>query len=150
MCLTALAGCITYLIWHTVMWSILFRLTYRRFILFHFQILKEISTLFPFFKGNYKGWRDSVRHNLSSYDCFVKVCVSEPRGRNHRDYQAMLLTCSCTAILWSVMHCKTNIYDLKKRNTPEKAKSWNYTVKKKKCHRKNKWIKQWTQGVSGL
>lgn len=39
------------------------------------QILKEISTLFPFFKGNYKGWRDSVRHNLSSYDCFVKVCV---------------------------------------------------------------------------
>ncbi|KAF5895807.1 forkhead box protein H1-like, partial [Clarias magur] len=36
------------------------------------QILKEISTLFPFFKGNYKGWRDSVRHNLSSYDCFVK------------------------------------------------------------------------------
>lgn len=36
--------------------------------------MKEISTLFPFFKGNYKGWRDSVRHNLSSYDCFVKVC----------------------------------------------------------------------------
>ncbi|KAI4795936.1 hypothetical protein KUCAC02_029551 [Chaenocephalus aceratus] len=24
------------------------------------EILKEISTLFPFFKGNYKGWRDSV------------------------------------------------------------------------------------------
>lgn len=44
---------------------------------FDFQILKEISTLFPFFKGNYKGWRDSVRHNLSSYDCFVKVSVSE-------------------------------------------------------------------------
>lgn len=43
--------------------------------LFCFQILKEISTLFPFFKGNYKGWRDSVRHNLSSYDCFVKVCM---------------------------------------------------------------------------
>lgn len=42
--------------------------------LFYLQILKEISTLFPFFKGNYKGWRDSVRHNLSSYDCFVKVC----------------------------------------------------------------------------
>ena len=42
-----------------------------------FQILKEISTLFPFFKGNYKGLRDSVRHNLSSYDCFVKVSVWE-------------------------------------------------------------------------
>lgn len=43
-----------------------------------FQILKEISALFPFFKGNYKGWRDSVRHNLSSYDCFVKVCMLLP------------------------------------------------------------------------
>ncbi|XP_043922241.1 forkhead box protein H1 [Protopterus annectens] len=37
------------------------------------QILKEISTLFPFFSGNYQGWKDSVRHNLSSNDCFIKV-----------------------------------------------------------------------------
>ncbi|XP_044151295.1 forkhead activin signal transducer 3-like [Bufo gargarizans] len=37
------------------------------------QILQEISTLFPFFKGNYQGWKDSVRHNLSSNDCFRKV-----------------------------------------------------------------------------
>ncbi|XP_077349991.1 forkhead activin signal transducer 3-like [Lithobates pipiens] len=38
-----------------------------------FQILKDISTLFPFFKGDYQGWKDSVRHNLSSNDCFRKV-----------------------------------------------------------------------------
>nr|XP_033790703.1 forkhead box protein H1-like [Geotrypetes seraphini] len=37
------------------------------------QILKEISTLFPFFKGDYQGWKDSIRHNLSSNDCFQKV-----------------------------------------------------------------------------
>ncbi|KAM4706218.1 forkhead box protein H1-like [Rhinophrynus dorsalis] len=37
------------------------------------QILKEISTLFPFFKGDYMGWKDSIRHNLSSNDCFKKV-----------------------------------------------------------------------------
>ncbi|XP_075436981.1 LOW QUALITY PROTEIN: forkhead activin signal transducer 3-like [Ascaphus truei] len=37
------------------------------------QILKEISSLFPFFKGDYQGWKDSIRHNLSSNDCFRKV-----------------------------------------------------------------------------
>ncbi|KAK5898436.1 hypothetical protein CgunFtcFv8_015853 [Champsocephalus gunnari] len=49
------------------------------------EILKEISTLFPFFKGNYKGWRDSVRHNLSSYDCFVKVLKDpgKPQGKGN-------------------------------------------------------------------
>nr|XP_040023870.1 forkhead box protein H1 [Gasterosteus aculeatus aculeatus] len=49
------------------------------------EILKEISTLFPFFKGNYKGWRDSVRHNLSSYDCFVKVLKdpTKPQGKGN-------------------------------------------------------------------
>ncbi|XP_032408128.1 forkhead box protein H1 [Xiphophorus hellerii] len=49
------------------------------------EILKEISTLFPFFKGNYKGWRDSVRHNLSSYNCFVKVLKDpgKPQGKGN-------------------------------------------------------------------
>ncbi|XP_044129142.1 forkhead box protein H1-like, partial [Bufo gargarizans] len=37
------------------------------------QILKSIEILFPFFKGDYIGWKDSVRHNLSSNDCFRKV-----------------------------------------------------------------------------
>ncbi|XP_069812929.1 forkhead box protein H1-like [Dendropsophus ebraccatus] len=37
------------------------------------QILKNIEILFPFFKGDYMGWKDSVRHNLSSNDCFRKV-----------------------------------------------------------------------------
>lgn len=37
------------------------------------QILKRISEMFPFFNGAYQGWRDSVRHNLSQNECFVKV-----------------------------------------------------------------------------
>uniref|UniRef100_A0A8C6UKV7 Forkhead box H1 n=1 Tax=Neogobius melanostomus TaxID=47308 RepID=A0A8C6UKV7_9GOBI len=48
--------------------------------------LSEVNnTLFPFFKGNYKGWRDSVRHNLSSYDCFVKVLKdpAKPQGKGN-------------------------------------------------------------------
>ncbi|XP_078541639.1 forkhead box protein H1-like [Lissotriton helveticus] len=37
------------------------------------QIVKDIATLFPFFKGDYQGWKDSIRHNLSFNDCFQKV-----------------------------------------------------------------------------
>ncbi|XP_073523483.1 forkhead activin signal transducer 3-like [Phyllobates terribilis] len=37
------------------------------------QILEKISEFFPIFNGEYKGWKDSVRHNLSSNDCFRKV-----------------------------------------------------------------------------
>ncbi|XP_066435001.1 forkhead activin signal transducer 3-like [Eleutherodactylus coqui] len=37
------------------------------------QILQEISNIFPFFKGDYQGWKDSIRHNLSSNECFTKV-----------------------------------------------------------------------------
>ncbi|XP_042320424.1 forkhead box protein H1-like [Sceloporus undulatus] len=37
------------------------------------QIIKEINMCFPFFKNGYHGWKDSIRHNLSSNDCFCKV-----------------------------------------------------------------------------
>ncbi|XP_077125392.1 forkhead activin signal transducer 3-like [Ranitomeya variabilis] len=37
------------------------------------QILEKISEFCPLFKGEYQGWKDSVRHNLSSNDCFRKV-----------------------------------------------------------------------------
>ncbi|CAL8398069.1 unnamed protein product [Arctogadus glacialis] len=68
------------------------------------EILKEISTLFPFFKGNYKGWRDSVRHNLSSYDCFVKVLKDpgKPQGKGN---------------FWAVELCRVPLELLKRQNT---------------------------------
>ena len=37
------------------------------------QILTRISEMFPFFRGAYQGWRDSIRHNLSQFECFIKV-----------------------------------------------------------------------------
>ncbi|XP_062835394.1 forkhead box protein H1 [Anolis carolinensis] len=37
------------------------------------QILSEIERLFPLFSGGYQGWKDSIRHNLSSNSCFFKV-----------------------------------------------------------------------------
>ncbi|XP_077410667.1 forkhead box protein H1 [Vanacampus margaritifer] len=57
------------------------------------EILKEISTLFPFFKGNYKGWRDSVRHNLSSYECFVKVLKDPSKPQGKGNFWAVELSC---------------------------------------------------------
>ncbi|KAM9839648.1 forkhead box protein H1 [Aulostomus maculatus] len=68
------------------------------------EILKEISSLFPFFKGNYKGWRDSVRHNLSSYDCFVKVLKDpgKPQGKGN---------------FWAVELSRVPLELLKRQNT---------------------------------
>ena len=37
-----------------------------------FQREFRISILFPFFRGDYVGWKDSIRHNLSSCHSFVK------------------------------------------------------------------------------
>ncbi|XP_048338644.1 forkhead box protein H1 [Sphaerodactylus townsendi] len=45
------------------------------------QIIKEISALFPFFKEGYQGWKDSIRHNLSSNDCF-SMLLKDPAKPN--------------------------------------------------------------------
>lgn len=59
------------------------------------QILKRISEMFPFFNGTYQGWRDSVRHNLSQNECFVKVRFTNPdsalvsKHLHHAKYQVI-------------------------------------------------------------
>ncbi|XP_067887493.1 forkhead box protein H1-like isoform X2 [Heterodontus francisci] len=56
------------------------------------KILHEISVMFPFFKGHYKGWKDSVRHNLSLNDCFIKVLNDPKRPQGKGNYWTVDVT----------------------------------------------------------
>ncbi|EPY78099.1 hypothetical protein CB1_001119010 [Camelus ferus] len=37
------------------------------------QIIHQVQAVFPFFRDDYEGWKDSIRHNLSSNRCFHKA-----------------------------------------------------------------------------
>ncbi|XP_070774956.1 forkhead box protein Q1a [Enoplosus armatus] len=49
------------------------------------EINDYLMKRFPFFRGVYTGWRNSVRHNLSLNDCFLKVLrdASRPWGKDN-------------------------------------------------------------------
>lgn len=41
------------------------------------EIYQYLHTQFPFFRGQYTGWKNSVRHNLSLNEVFIKL----PKGK---------------------------------------------------------------------
>ncbi|XP_030257876.1 forkhead box protein Q1a [Sparus aurata] len=49
------------------------------------EINDYLMQKFAFFRGSYTGWRNSVRHNLSLNDCFLKVLrdPSRPWGKDN-------------------------------------------------------------------
>ncbi|XP_061112128.1 forkhead box protein Q1-like [Conger conger] len=49
------------------------------------EINDYLMKKFPFFRGSYTGWRNSVRHNLSLNDCFLKILrdPSRPWGKDN-------------------------------------------------------------------
>ncbi|XP_077209662.1 forkhead box protein H1-like [Paroedura picta] len=69
------------------------------------QIIKEISSLFPFFKEGYQGWKDSIRHNLSSNDCFHKVLKDPAKPKAKGNF-------------WTVDVSRIPLEALKLQNTP--------------------------------
>ncbi len=37
------------------------------------EIYAFLQQSFPFFRSTYMGWKNSVRHNLSLNECFIKL-----------------------------------------------------------------------------
>lgn len=42
------------------------------------EIYSYLQQRFSFFRGSYQGWKNSVRHNLSLNECFIKL----PKGKS--------------------------------------------------------------------
>ncbi|XP_053137261.1 forkhead box protein E3-like [Hemicordylus capensis] len=49
-------------------------------------IYRSIAQRFPYYRLSQKGWQNSVRHNLSLNECFLKVPRREGAGRRGNDW----------------------------------------------------------------
>ena len=56
------------------------------------QILEQIKKMFPFFQGEYTGWKESVRHNLSQCDAFTQILRDPNRPQSKGNFWSVDIT----------------------------------------------------------
>lgn len=56
------------------------------------QILEQIKSMFPFFQGEYTGWKESVRHNLSQCNAFTQILRDPNRPQSKGNYWTVDIT----------------------------------------------------------
>lgn len=80
------------------------------------QIVSCLENRYPCFRGPYRGWRNSIRHNLSANECFRKVLrdSSKPNGKDN--YWTMNETCK-HCLEKSCLSNSTTLKPLRERNT---------------------------------
>ncbi|XP_022098112.1 forkhead box protein Q1-like, partial [Acanthaster planci] len=59
------------------------------------EILDHMANSYQCFRGSYVGWKNSVRHNLSANDCFVKVLRNSSRPYGKDNFWTLNATSSC-------------------------------------------------------
>lgn len=60
------------------------------------EINEYLMRKFAFFRGDYQGWKNSIRHNLSLNECFVKILRDPNRPWGKDNYWALNLSSEYT------------------------------------------------------
>jgi len=84
------------------------------------QINDWLIQNFLFFRGEYIGWKNSVRHNLSLNDCFVKILRDPSRPWGKDNYWRISPDCNYSF--------KDGIFRRRKKQTKEVKKSINFSI----------------------